>query len=155
MKQFKYSLETVLDYKTQVLDNLKTEYAVIVRSVDRKTEEINGLRETLNSFQSGFDHTKSQGASIESYWLYDKCIEGMEKKIDEQKEQLLVLRKKEEKKKGEVVVAKIDASRFEMLKGRRLQEYRKAQMKEEEAFTEEFVSHTMLAAVRTAGRQKG
>ena len=25
MKRFKYSLETVLDYKTQVLDNLKTE----------------------------------------------------------------------------------------------------------------------------------
>lgn len=155
MKQFKYSLETVLDYKTQVLDNLKTEHAVIVRCVDQKKDEINRLRESLNGFQNGFDRTKSQGAPIESYWLYDKCIVGMEKKIDEQKEQLLILRKKEEKKKNEVVVAKIDTSRFEKLKGRRMQEYRKAEMKEEEAFTEEFVNHTMTAASRMTGRRKG
>lgn len=36
MKRFKYSLETVLDYKTQVLDNLKTEHAAIVRNVNQK-----------------------------------------------------------------------------------------------------------------------
>lgn len=155
MKQFKYSLETVLDYKTKVLDNLKTEHAVILRSVDQKKEEIRRLRETLNGFQNGFDQTKSQGAPIESYWLYDKCIEGVEKQIDEQKEQLLLLKKKEEKKKHEVVAANIDTSRFEMLKGRRQQEYRKAELKEEEAFTEEFVNHTMLAAIRMDGRRKG
>ena len=28
MKRFQYSLETVLHYKNQVLDNLKTEHAV-------------------------------------------------------------------------------------------------------------------------------
>lgn len=155
MKQFKYSLETVLDYKTQVLDNLKTEHAVIVRSVDQKKDEINRLGETLNGFQNGFDQTKSQEAPIESYWLYDQCIAGMEKKIDEQKKQLILLKKKEEKKKNEVVAAKIDTSRFEMLKGKRMQEYRKAEMKEEEAFTEEFVSHTMIAAARMAVRGRG
>ena len=35
MKQFQYRLETVLDYKTQVLDNLKTEHAVILQNVNR------------------------------------------------------------------------------------------------------------------------
>ena len=38
MKQFQYRLETVLDYKTQVLDNLKSEHAVIIQSVNRKQE---------------------------------------------------------------------------------------------------------------------
>ena len=96
MKRFKYSLETVLDYKTQVLDNLKTEHAAIVRNVNQKKEEIEQLREQLNGFQYGFDRTKSQGASIESFWLYDRCIEGMEKKIDEQKVQLNLLERQEE-----------------------------------------------------------
>lgn len=155
MKQFKYSLETVLDYKTQVLDNLKTEHAVIVRSVNQKKEEIDNLKKELNGFQVGFDRAKTQGAPIESFWLYDKCIEGMEKKIVQEKEQLIILRKKEEKKKSEVVVAKIDTSKFEKLKGKRLHEYHKAEMKEEEAFTEEFVSHTMLASGRITGAGKG
>lgn len=155
MKRFKYSLETVLDYKTQVLDNLKTEHAVIVRSVNQKKEEIEKLKEELYGFQDGFDQAKNQGAPIESFWLYDKCIEGMEKKIDEEKERLLILKKKEENKKNEVVVARIDTSKFEKLKGHRLDEYQKAEMKEEEAFTEEFVSHAMAAAgIRTSGRKR-
>lgn len=155
MKRFKYSLETVLDYKTQVLDNLKTEHAVIVRSVNQKKEEIERLKKQLNGFQAGFDDAKTQGAPIESFWLYEKCIVGMEKKIGEEKEQLLELKKDEEKKKNEVVVAKIDTSKFENLKGKRFSEYRKAEMKEEEAFTEEFVSHTILAAGRMAREGKG
>ena len=40
MKRFEYRLDTVLDYKTQVLDNLKTEHAVILQKVNRKQEEI-------------------------------------------------------------------------------------------------------------------
>ena len=43
MKRFKYRLETVLDYKNQILDNLKTEHAVIIQNVNRKQEEIKGL----------------------------------------------------------------------------------------------------------------
>ena len=40
MKKFEYRLDTVLDYKTQVLDNLKTEHAVILQKVNKKQEEI-------------------------------------------------------------------------------------------------------------------
>lgn len=154
MKRFKYSLETVLDYKTQVLDNLKTEHAAIVRNVNQKKEEIEQLKEQLNGFQYGFDCTKTQGASIESYWLYDRCIEGMEKKIDEQKVQLNLLERQEEQKKNEVVAANIDTSRYEKLKGRRFNEHQKAEMKEEEAFMEEFVIRgiTVAGKMRHGGR---
>ena len=47
MKRFAYRLETVLDYKTQVLDNLKTEHAVIIQNVNRKQEQIRGLKQEL------------------------------------------------------------------------------------------------------------
>ena len=40
MKRFKYRLDTVLDYKIQVLDNLKSEHAVIMQSVNKKEEQI-------------------------------------------------------------------------------------------------------------------
>ena len=71
MKQFQYRLETVLDYKTQVLDNLKSEHAVIIQSVNRKQEEIQGLHQELNGIESEFDRTKEAGATIQNYRLFD------------------------------------------------------------------------------------
>ena len=81
MKRFRYSLETVLDYKQQILDNEKAEHAVIIRRVDQKKEEIRRLKDELMGFHHGFDESKSVGAPIESFRLYDMCIGLMEEKI--------------------------------------------------------------------------
>ncbi len=139
MKRFKYSLDTVLDYKTQVLDELRTEHAVIVRNVMTKQEEIVRMKERLNDFQEGFDQTKSAGASIETFRLYDMCIGRMEEIISHEKEELSSLKKREESKKQEVISAKVDTSKFEKLKDKRMKAYQKAEMKEEEGFVEEFI----------------
>lgn len=139
MKRFKYGLDTVLDYKTQILDGLRTEHAVMLRNVNMKQEQINQLNKELNGFEEEFDQTKSTGASIESFRLYDMCIGSMETIIRHEKEELTVLKKKEEIKKHEVISARVDTSKFEKLKDKRLQAYQKAEMKEEEGFVEEFV----------------
>jgi flagellar FliJ protein len=137
-------LETVLDYKTQVLDNLKSEHAVIIQSVNRKQEEIQGLHQELNGIESEFDRTKEAGATIQNYRLFDMCIGRMEEIIDEEKERLKVLRKQEEAKKQEVITAKVDTSKFEKLKDRKFKEYQKEAAKADETFIEEFVSNTSL-----------
>ncbi len=144
MKQFKYRLETVLDYKAQVLDNLKSEHAVIIQSVNQKQEEIRGLNRELTGIQSEFDRTKEAGATIQNYRLFDMCIGRMEEIIDEEKERLKVLRKKEEEKKQEVITAKVDTSKFERLKDKKYREYQKEAAKADETFIEEFVSNTSL-----------
>ena len=144
MKRFKYRLETVLDYKTQVLDNLKTEHAVIIQKVNRKQEEILGLHRELTGFESEFDRAKEEGATIENYRLFDMCIGRMEEMIDEEKGRLKVLKRQEDEKKQEVITAKVDTSKFEKLKDKKLKEYQKAVMKADEVFVEEFVSNTAL-----------
>ena len=148
MKQFNYRLETVLAYKTQVLDNLKSEHAVIIQKVNRKQEEIQGLNRELVSYESGFDEVKEKGAAIEDYRLFDMCIGRMEEIIDTEKERLKKLRQEEDAKKQEVVEAKVDTSNFEKLKEKKLQEYQKAVMKADELFIEEFVSNTTLREKR-------
>lgn len=152
MKRFRYSLETVLDYKTQVLDNLKKEHAVMLKNVNDKQEEIRQLNGELVEYEDSFDETKSMGASIESYLLFDMCIGRMKDQIEQEEKRLVILKKKEEKKKGEVIDAKVDTSKFEKLKDKRLQEYRIAEQKEEEAFVEEFVIHNMIAEGLAYGR---
>ena len=148
MKQFNYRLETVLAYKTQVLDNLKSEHAVIIQKVNRKQEEIQGLNRELVSYESGFDGVKEKGAAIEDYRLFDMCIGRMEEIIDTEKERLKKLRQEEDAKKQEVVEAKVDTSKFEKLKEKKFQEYQKAVMKADELFIEEFVSNTTLREKR-------
>ena len=148
MKQFNYRLETVLAYKTQVLDNLKSEHAVIIQKVNRKQEEIQGLNRELVSYESGFDEVKEKGAAIEDYRLFDMCIGRMEEIIDTEKERLKKLRQEEDAKKQEVVEAKVDTSKFEKLKEKKFQEYKKAVMKADELFIEEFVSNTTLREKR-------
>ena len=140
MKRFAYRLETVLDYKTQVLDNLKTEHAVIIQNVNRKQEQIRGLKQELTGYESEFDEAKAAGTAIENYRLFDMCIGRMGEIIDEEKERLKVLKKQENAKKQEVINAKVDTSRFEKLKERKLVEYQKEVAKADELFVEEFVS---------------
>lgn len=140
MKRFQYRLETVLDYKNQILDNLKTEHAVIIQNVNRKQEEIRGLNKELAGFENEFDRAKETGIAIENYRLFDMCIGRMEEIIDQEKERLKVLRKQEEEKKQQVITAKVDTSKFEKLKEKKLKEYQKEEAKADEAFIEEFVS---------------
>lgn len=148
MKRFKYRLDTVLDYKIQVLDNLKSEHAVIMQSVNKKEEQITGLTRELIGYEAGFDELKETGATIENFRLFDLCIGRMEEMIDTEKEHLKVLQKQEDAKKKEVIEAKVDTSRYEKLKDKKYIEYQKAVAKAEEAFIEEFVSNTTMQIKR-------
>ena len=152
MKRFEYRLETVLDYKTQVLDNLKTEHAAIMQNVNKKQEQIRSLKQELTGYESEFDEVKVAGATIENYRLFDMCIGRMEQIIDEEKERLQVLRRQEDAKKQEVIEAKVDTSRYEKLKDRKFREYQRAVAKADEIFVEEFVSGT---ALRTRHQHRG
>ncbi len=142
----------MLDYKTQVLDNLKTEHAAIMQNVNKKQEQIRSLKQELTGYESEFDEVKVAGATIENYRLFDMCIGRMEQIIDEEKERLQVLRRQEDAKKQEVIEAKVDTSRYEKLKDRKLREYQKAVAKADEIFVEEFVSGT---ALRTRHQHRG
>ena len=51
-----------------------------------------------------------------------------------------------------MISAKVDTSKFEKLKEKKLQEYQKAVMKADETFVEEFVSNT---SIRARHQQRG
>ena len=82
MKQFRFGLDTVLDYKMQTLEHLKTEHAAINRKVIRQEEEVIRAHSSLSGYEDAFDRTKGSGALIEYYRLYDMCIERMGKILE-------------------------------------------------------------------------
>jgi len=141
MKKFRYSLETVLRYKEQILDSTKDAYALCQLRVRQKEEEIRTLQSRQMDLLNAFDEVKHQGAAIERFLLYASMIENMDREIQAQKDKLFLLQKEADQKKQEVITANIDVNKFEKLKQRKQETYKKAVQKEEEAFIEEFVQN--------------
>lgn len=145
MKKFKYSLETVYQFKLQVLDKVKEEYAIKQQEVLNQQSLINRLREELFHYEEEFERVKQEGASIETIMMYVNGIERMEKRIGKEKDELIRRTVIAEEKKREVIKANVDTNAFEKLKEKKLEEYRVQGQKAEEQFIEEFVSHAMKA----------
>lgn len=141
MKKFRYSLESVLNYKEQILERITDEYAECQLRVRRKEEEISVLRTKQYRLMQSFDDVKRKGAAIERYLVYSAMIEAAGNAIEYRKDQLAVLRREEEAKKKEVVDATVDVKKFVRLKEKKYREYQQAMQKEEEAFIEEFVQN--------------
>ena len=145
MKKFKYSLETVYQFKLQVLDKVKEEYAIKQQEVLNQQSLINRLQEEMFHYEEEFERVKQEGASIETIMMYVNGIERMEKRIGKEKDELIRRTVIAEEKKREVIKANVDTNAFEKLKEKKLEEYRVQGQKAEEQFIEEFVSHAMKA----------
>ncbi len=143
MKKFSFPLDTVLNYKDQVLDNLKSEHAQILARVAQQENKINAMNDLRNVACVRFREEAQTGISINAMREYETYIIHMEKKILTEQGVLISLKKKEEQKRSQVVEAKIEKSSIEKLKEKKLMLYNKEAQRGEELFIEEFVSNTM------------
>lgn len=143
MKKFNFPLDTVLNYKDQVLDNLKSEHAQILARIAQQENKINAMNDLRNVACVRFREEAQTGISINAMREYETYITHMEKKILTEQGVLMTLKKKEEQKRSQVVEAKIEKSSIEKLKEKKLMLYNKEAQRGEELFIEEFVSNTM------------
>ena len=140
MKKFRFSLETVLDYKQQVLESLQIEHAAIQAKVRAQEERLRGLEEQHWELDAEFSQRKLEGIAILDAMKYEQYLRATERAIEEAEAVLEDLREQEEAKRSEVVEAKKETSSIEKLREKKLDAYHKAEAKSEELFIEEFVS---------------
>ena len=150
MKKFKFSLDTVLDYKQQVLDALRGEHAVILAQVRAQEAVVEGLEREYSQVDGEFTQRKLEGLTVLDALNYEQYLRALEREVKEEYRKLSLLRRQEEQKRGQVVEARKETATIEKLKERKLEDYRKAEQKDEELRIEEFVSTTRaMAAVGT------
>ena len=151
MKKFRFSLESVLDYKQQALDSLKREHGAIVAQVKAQEDYLAGLESDYREMDAEFCQRKLEGIAILDAMRYEQYLRAMERQIQQAVYRLEELRRQEEAKRLEVVAAKQDTSSIEKLKEKKLDSYNKAVQKSEEAMIDEFVSTTRaMAALQMA-----
>ena len=151
MKKFRFSLETVLDYKQQVLDALQAEHGAILARVRAQEEVLEDLEEQHRALNAEFSQRKMEGLTILDAMHYEQYLRAAEREIEKAAQLLEQLRQEEERKRAQVVGAKQDTSSLEKLKEKKLDSYNKAVQKSEEAMIDEFVTtKRAMAALQTA-----
>ena len=150
MKKFRFSLETVMEYKQQVLDSLQAEHGAILAKVRRQEELIEELEAAYRHLAQEFNRRKLEGISILDAMKYEQYLRSSERQLEEAYQHLAKLQKQEEAKRDEVVEAKKETSSIEKLREKKLDAYHKAEAKSEELFIEEFVSSARSNAAASA-----
>lgn len=139
MKKFKFALSTVLDYKSQRLELLQGEHAVILAKVRAQENRIRRMEEEYRAFDREFREQCSMGISINEARFGESRLRAMERDIQQEKRVLEGLYQESEAKRMEVVEAKQETASIEKLKAKKQEAYRKAEQKDAEQQIDEFV----------------
>ncbi|MCF0151353.1 MAG: flagellar FliJ family protein [Firmicutes bacterium] len=140
MKKFRFPLETVLDYKHQILDALLGEHARIRATVTAQEELI--LHLELQHMECGreYDEKSREGLSMTEVLLFQNQLNALKRDQKAAEIRLAELKKLEAAKLAEVVEAKKEVASIEKLKEKRLKEYNRMVNKNEETLIDEFVT---------------
>ena len=150
MKKFRFSLETVMEYKQQVLDSLQAEHGAILAKVREQEEYIEVLEADYRSLSGEFNQRKMEGLSMLDAIKYEQYLRSSERQIEEAYAHLAKLRAQAEKKRAEVVEAKKETSSIEKLREKKLESYNKAVQKSEENLIDEFVTTKRIMEAQSA-----
>ena len=150
MKKFRFSLETVLEYKQQVLDSLQAEHGAILAQVRDQEQLLEELEAEYRHMSGEFNRRKLEGLSILDAIKYEQVLRAMEREIEEARERLRELQKQAEKKREQVVEAKKETSSIEKLREKKLENYNKTVQKGEEALIDEFVTTKRIMEAQSA-----
>ena len=146
MKKFRFSLETVLDYKQQALDSLRAEHGAILAQVRAQEQAVQALEEEHRRADDEFTQRKLEGINVLDALNFEQYLRAVERRLQTETQKLAALERQEEKKRSQVVEARKETATIEKLKEHKLEDYRKAVQKSEETMIEEFVSTTRAMA---------
>lgn len=145
MKKYHFSLDNVLNFREQVLENLKSEHAQVLAQLADQENKVNELKNKIKDTEKWLYKTMEEGtADIGRIQECRYYINRLDQLLKEAGEELMRIRKVEEAKRAEVISAKKDKASIQKLKEKSQEEYRLAYQKDEEKQIEEFVGNKRL-----------
>lgn len=145
MKKYSFPLSNVLNFREQVLENLKSEHAQILMQVTDQEKQVGELKAKLQSTGDWMkEEMKEHPVSIGEVQECRQYMGRLRQQILAAEKELARLREEEEAKRAEVVAAKKEKASIERLKEKSHEEYQLAYRKDEEKQIEEFVTNKRL-----------
>ena len=129
MKRFQFSLNTVLSYKQQVLEELQNEHGQLLYQVRQQELVLQAAEERYRGLNLEFRQAETEGG-----------LRFLEDEIQREAKRLRACEAAAEEKRGQVVAARQDTASLEKLKDKKWEEYQKQAQKGEELLIEELVT---------------
>lgn len=148
MKKFYFPLHTVLNYKQQVLDNLRNEQAQIISDIVSAEKRIEKLEGQDRDWSGRLQEKRVQGMTVLEMGTYENYLNNLRARERLEREALVRLEERKEEKRKEVVAAKTETASIELLKDKKMVQYEYQVQKSEELFIEEFVSNVRSRSIR-------
>lgn len=145
MKKFSFSLDTVLDYKDQILESKQNEHGKAMAAQNEQEKIIIKLKSQYHTYKEELNEKRKQGLTVIEAISYESYMNHLDSMIRIENEKLEDLKEYQEQKRAEVVEAKKETATIEKLKDKKRLEYDKMLLKKDELFIEEFVSNTMAS----------
>ena len=151
MKKFRFSLDTVLGYKQQVLDSLRSEHAAALQRAAQQEAVVRALERRHQELNAEFRRAEKTGITVAEARSYEMGLRVLEGQIQRETERLEQLRREAEEKRLQVVSARQETASLEKLREKKLEGYRKAVQKSDERFIDELVLSERAASAEDAG----
>ncbi len=143
MKKFSFSLQKVLNFRSQSLDVLKNELVIVQHQLSEIELVIKQLEEVYKNTNIKLKQHMSKGISsgdISVYKIYMGEINEKIKQRMNEKQKIIV---KIEQKQKEIISVNIEIASLDKLKQRQYDEYQKSVQKATEIELDEFMSNLM------------
>ena len=148
MKKFRFQLDTVLRYKTQVLDIRLAEHGTALAQVRRQEGVLEQATKNRIACEEEYRQKKAEGLTIAEAMKYETGIEVLERTVRREAGKLKELQKIEEEKRARLVEAKQETQSLEKLREIKRGEYDAAAAKAEEKEIDDLVMARRSAASR-------
>ena len=93
MKKFKFSLDSVLSYKQQVLESLQGEHAVILAQVREQEGVLERTWQDYRDCDAEYRQRKAEGITITDAMVYQNGLRVLERDIQRESDRLEELKK--------------------------------------------------------------
>lgn len=140
MKKFRFGLDSVLDYRRQVLDGCQSEYAQALDRVRRQEARKEEAEDRYRQLNHEFREAASAGITAADALTYEGGLRLLEQEIARESKLLEEYRRAAEEKRERMMRAHIDKTVLERLREKKWQDYNKEVQKSDELFIDELVS---------------
>lgn len=140
MKKFRFGLDSVLDYRRQVLDGRQGEYAKAMDQVRQQEARKADAEERYRQLNREFRDTAAAGITAADALVYEGGLRLLEQEIARETRLLEEYRQAAEEKREQMMQAHIDKKVLERLREKKWEDYSKEVQKSNELFVDELVS---------------
>ncbi len=140
MKKFEFTLDTVLNYKQQVFDGVRNEYAIITDKVSKQEKRLDNVNNQYKSLNQKYNEQATKGISVAWASSFSSGLRVLEKDIKREEHILEGFKREADIKQDEMIEAKKETQTLEKLKENRLEDYNKMVQKNDELAIDQLVS---------------